>query len=115
MLLSGGQRQRVGLARALFGNPLLIILDEPNASLDSQGEDALMAAIQASKERGAAVILIAHRPSILKSVDKIMILQNGMVQRIAPRDDLLPLLMGEVPARVVPPPNIKSIAKQAGG
>ena len=115
MLLSGGQRQRVGLARALFGNPLLLILDEPNASLDSQGEDALIAAIQASKERGAAVILIAHRPSILKSVDKIMILQNGMVQRIAARDDLLPLLMGEVPARMVSPPNIKTIAKQVGG
>lgn len=115
MLLSGGQRQRVGLARALFGNPLLLVLDEPNASLDAQGEDALLSAIQASKERGAAVILIAHRPSILKNVDKIMILQNGMVQRIAPRDDLLPLLMGSAPARVVPPPNIKSIAKQVGG
>jgi PrtD family type I secretion system ABC transporter len=114
MLLSGGQRQRVGLARALFGNPLLLVLDEPNASLDSQGEDALISAIQASKERGAAVILIAHRPSILKATDKIMILQNGMIQRVAPRDDLLPLLTGSTP-RAVPPPNVKSIGKQAGG
>jgi PrtD family type I secretion system ABC transporter len=115
MLLSGGQRQRVGLARALYGNPLLLVLDEPNASLDSQGEDALLNAIQACKERGATVVLIAHRPSILKNVDKIMILQNGMIQRIAVRDDILPLLLGTAPARAVPAPNVKTIAKQAGG
>lgn len=114
MLLSGGQRQRVGLARALYGDPLLVVLDEPNASLNSQGEDALIAAIQACKERGAAVILIAHRPSILKATDKIMILQNGIIQRVAPRDELLPLLTGAAP-RAVPAPNVKSIGKQAGG
>ena len=71
--LSGGQRQRIGLARALYGKPRLIVLDEPNASLDSEGEIALVSAIEKVKAWGGSVVLVAHQPSILKPVDKLMV------------------------------------------
>ncbi len=88
-LLSGGQRQRVGLARALFGNPHLLVLDEPNAHLDSEGEKALNKAILDAKERNCIVMVIAHRPNILQFVDKVLILSGGTVQNFTNRDNVI--------------------------
>lgn len=91
--LSGGQRQRIGLARAFFGNPRLVVLDEPNSNLDTQGELALAQALERAKERDITVVAITQRPSLLKSVDKILILTKGAVQAIGKRDDILPMIM----------------------
>ncbi|MEH6405628.1 MAG: type I secretion system permease/ATPase, partial [Sneathiella sp.] len=77
--LSGGQRQRIALARAIFGNPCLLVLDEPNASLDSLGEAALMQAMTTLRAEGMTIVVIAHRPNVLKQVDKVVVLRNGMV------------------------------------
>lgn len=77
--LSGGQRQRIALARSVFGNPKLVVLDEPNSNLDSDGETALHTLLAALKARGTTVIMIAHRPSILVSLDKVLVLTNGAV------------------------------------
>ncbi|CAM5215516.1 ATP-binding cassette, subfamily C OS=Bosea thiooxidans OX=53254 GN=SAMN05660750_04284 PE=3 SV=1 [Bosea thiooxidans] len=83
--LSGGQRQRIGLARALYGMPRLIVLDEPNANLDAEGEQSLIRAIAAARESGAIVVLIAHRPSVMQVVDKLLVLREGRVQQFGPR------------------------------
>lgn len=87
--LSGGQRQRIGLARALFGKPKLLILDEPNAALDAQGEMALVNAIRAAKAQGTTVVLIAHRPSLVSAVDKLLVLNEGAVERYGPRAEIM--------------------------
>ncbi|PCJ24084.1 MAG: type I secretion system permease/ATPase [Rickettsiales bacterium] len=86
--LSGGQKQRIGLARAFFGDPKLVILDEPNANLDEAGEMALSDALKAAKARGIAVVLISHRPSVLSEVDKIMVLQDGSVASFGSREEV---------------------------
>lgn len=87
--LSGGQRQRIGLARALYGKPKLVVLDEPNASLDGEGEAALVKAIEKIKAWGGSVVLVAHQPSILKPVDKLLVLRNGVMEMFGPRDEVL--------------------------
>ncbi len=95
--LSGGQRQRIGLARAIYGDPVLILLDEPNASLDAAGDQALAEAIWALKSAGATVILIAHRPSLLARVDNVAILNQGRLQYLGPRDDAMRFLQAKPP------------------
>ncbi|MDP1701783.1 MAG: type I secretion system permease/ATPase [Aestuariivirga sp.] len=105
--LSAGQRQRVALARCLFGDPVLFVLDEPNSNLDAEGEAALDRAIRVSMERGASVVVIAHRPSALASIQQILVLSEGRTVALGPRDDILKRVLnrpatGE--ARPAPPP-----------
>ena len=87
--LSGGVRQRVGLARALYGQPRLLVLDEPNAHLDEAGDTLLQAALLQAKAGGASLVLVTHRPQILAIVDQIMVLREGRMQACGPRDEVL--------------------------
>jgi PrtD family type I secretion system ABC transporter len=97
--LSGGQRQRIALARALYGDPFLVVLDEPNSNLDSEGEAALLQAITSAKARGAIVVLIAHRPFVLSVCDHILVLANGTQVEFGARNEM----MRKIRARPVPP------------
>jgi PrtD family type I secretion system ABC transporter len=116
--LSGGQRQRIGLARAIFGDPRIIVLDEPNANLDQTGEAALAAAVNELKERAGAIIIVGHRPSTLAQADKILLLKEGRVEIFGPRDEVLQRLRkasgkdGSVPLqRPVAVPNNPGVQK----
>lgn len=97
--LSPGQRQRIGLARALYGDPRLVVLDEPNANLDSEGDDALLRSLRGLKEEGVTVLMIAHRPSLLGGVDKLLVLREGSVEMVGPRAEVMArITRGSVPA-----------------
>jgi len=102
--LSLGQAQRVALARALFDEPQFIALDEPNAHLDAEGEAMLMMALSALKARGAAVIIVAHRASMLEAMDQLVVLADGRVAERGPRDDVL--------ARLAPKPSPQLIRER---
>jgi PrtD family type I secretion system ABC transporter len=93
--LSGGQRQRIGLARALFGLPAFIVLDEPNANLDAQGEAALLQALAALKEANRTVILITHKTNVLSATDHIIVMNNGQIQTAGPRDQVLAAVLNQ--------------------
>jgi ATP-binding cassette subfamily C exporter for protease/lipase len=90
--LSGGQRQRVGLARALYGDPVFVVLDEPNSSLDEFGEAALLQAVGAAKSRGTTFVVITHRPNLLQTCDKVLLLRDGQQLAFGPRDEVLAAL-----------------------
>ena len=96
--LSAGQRQRIAFARALYGNPFMLVLDEPNSNLDSAGDTALSGAIKAVRERGGIVIVIAHRPSALANVDKVMAMADGKVQVLGPKEEVLRKVLAPVAA-----------------
>ncbi|KMS50857.1 ATP-binding protein [Novosphingobium barchaimii LL02] len=87
--LSAGQKQRIALARALYGNPFLIVLDEPNSNLDAAGEDALVEAVRAAKQRGAIVVIVGHRPTVFAHVDHIMIMADGQLMQMGERTEML--------------------------
>ena len=88
-VLSGGQRQRIGLARALYGNPVLVILDEPNSNLDEQGEQALAGALAFLKQNRVTVIVVTHRSNVLSRVDKLLILEEGSLVVYGPKDPVI--------------------------
>jgi len=100
--LSAGQRQRIGLARALYGDPFLLVLDEPNSNLDQEGEAALEAAIGAARARGCIVIVVAHRPAILGQASHVILLRGGRMEGFGPRDDVLAPLLRPNEARKLP-------------
>ena len=103
VMLSGGERQRIALARAVYGNPRLIVLDEPNAHLDGLGEAALVQTIASLKQNGATVVMVAHRPSALKYIDKLVVLNQGRVSHFGPRDEVLPAILPASALRSVEP------------
>jgi PrtD family type I secretion system ABC transporter len=103
--LSAGQAQRVALARALYGDPFLIVLDEPNSNLDAEGDEALTRAIRAARERGAIVVIVAHRPVGIEAVDQLLVLRDGRMQAFGPKETVL----GQV-LRVAPPTPIKIVS-----
>jgi ATP-binding cassette, subfamily C, bacterial EexD len=105
-ILSGGQRQRIGLARAIYGNPKLLVLDEPNSNLDDQGEKELVAAIQRIKAMGCTVVIISHRTMVLMTVDKLLVLKDGAAINFGPRDQVL--------AALAQPPDPRRVAGTAG-
>jgi PrtD family type I secretion system ABC transporter len=101
--LAGGQKQRIGLARALFGDPSLVVLDEPNASLDSAGEAALQAALLGLRERRRTVLVVAHQANVLRNMDKVLLLKEGQVTMFGERDKVLQSLMRRPPAQIAEP------------
>jgi len=98
--LSGGQKQMVGLARALYGRPRLIVLDEPDSSLDGEAESRLLAGLARMKESGATVVLVSHRPTLVRGVDKILVLKDGAVEAFGSRDEILKRMMPQRPVAV---------------
>ena len=89
LVLSAGQRQRIGLARAIYNQPFLIVLDEPNSNLDADGDLALSQAVQAMRQAGSIVIVIAHRPSAIAALDTLLMLREGRQQDYGPKQEVL--------------------------
>jgi ATP-binding cassette subfamily C protein len=108
--LSAGQAQRVALARALYGNPFLIVLDEPNSNLDTEGDEALTRAVRSARQRGAIVVVVAHRPIGIEGVDQILVLKDGRMQAFGPKEQVLAQVLQP---RVAAPAPIK-IVSEAG-
>jgi len=113
-VLSAGQRERVAIARAVFGDPFLVVFDEPNANLDHEGEAALQQTVRELKTRGAIVIIVAHRPSALASCDKILYLANGSQQAFGLRDEILQKILAR-PLQPVAAPGLKVVHDAAAG
>ena len=102
--LSGGQRQLIGLARAMFGNPRFMVLDEPNSNLDGDAEQALIRGLEALKARGTTVILVSHRPTLVQGVDKVLLMRDGAAEAFGPRAEVLKRLMQSNKPQEIPPP-----------
>jgi len=98
-MLSGGQRQRIGLARAVYGEPRFMVLDEPNSNLDDQGERELVEAIHRIKSEGCTIVIISHRMMVLQAVDKILVMKEGMPVNFGERDQVLASLSGKAVAQ----------------
>lgn len=107
--LSAGQRQRIGLARALYGDPFLVVMDEPNANLDAAGEAAVVRAIVSVRERGGIAIVVAHRPSAISVVDKVLMMEGGRQRAFGPKDEVLSKVLQVAPA---PGPAVRAVQKQ---
>jgi PrtD family type I secretion system ABC transporter len=101
--LSGGQRQRVALARAFYGEPALVVLDEPTSNLDTEGEAAVRQALSSLRERGRTVVIIAHRPAVVGEVDKILVIRKGVVTHFGPTAEVLPQITRKVVTRLKGP------------
>ena len=111
--LSAGQAQRVALARALYGDPFLIVLDEPNSNLDTEGDEALTRAVRGARERGAIVVVVAHRPIGIEAVDQVLVLKDGRMQAFGPKEQVLaqvlqPRVAGPTPIKIVSDAGAKS-------
>jgi ATP-binding cassette subfamily C protein len=104
--LSAGQRQRIGLARALYGDPFLVVMDEPNANLDAEGEAAVVRTIVSVRERGGIAIVVAHRPSAISVVDKVLMMEGGRQRAFGPKDEVLSKVLQVAPA---PDPAIRTV------
>ena len=89
----GGERQRVGLARAMYDNPKILLLDDPNSNLDDQGEQELIQAIERAKALGSTVIVISHKPQVLKSLDDLLVRKDGTVAAFVEREEVLQQLV----------------------
>jgi len=103
MSISAGQRQRLALARAVYGDPFLVVLDEPNSNLDAEGEAALTEAILGVRRRGGIVVVVAHRPAAIAGVDLVLALSEGRVQSFGPKDEVLAKVLhrAAVPLKIV--------------
>jgi ATP-binding cassette subfamily C protein/ATP-binding cassette subfamily C protein EexD len=102
--LSGGQRQQIGLARAMFGNPRLVVLDEPNSNLDGDAESALLRALADLKRRGTTVVLVSHRPVLVQGVEKVLLMRDGAVEMFGPRAEVLKKIMKPAQPTPIPAP-----------
>ena len=105
-VLSGGQRQRIALARALFGGPRLLVLDEPNSSMDAQGEDALLMAIERARRTGTTVVIVAQRTSVVATADRLLVLREGRIERIGPRQEVVKDYAAPAPRRSLSPAGV---------
>ena len=108
--LSAGQAQRIALARAVYRNPFLVVLDEPNSNLDSDGEEALTRTILGVRERKGIVVVVAHRPSAIAGVDRLLMMSQGRIQAIGPKDEVL----AKVLQRPAPLPRPLKIVPDSG-
>jgi ATP-binding cassette subfamily C exporter for protease/lipase len=122
--VSGGQKQRIGLARAMYDDPSLLVLDEPNSNLDESGEQALLLAINDLRQRGKTIVLVTHRTSVLGATSKLLLLREGVAQAFGPRDQVLQAIAqaqqtgaprpGSMAAQVAPGTSAKAAAMEQG-
>jgi PrtD family type I secretion system ABC transporter len=110
--LSAGQKQRIALARALYGDPFLVVLDEPNSNLDAEGEEALMKAIVKVRERGGIVVIVAHRPSVLQAVDMVGVVQGGKLVSFSPKEDIIKVPANTSEKKPLRPTRVMPIAAE---
>jgi ABC-type protease/lipase transport system fused ATPase/permease subunit len=107
-VLSGGVRQRIALARAVYGNPSLVLLDEPSSNLDADGDAALLTCIAEMKRRGTTVVMVTHRPNTLTVVDTLLVLKDGLIEAMGPRQEVMARLVRSVTL----PAAVQSVSKQ---